>query len=59
MEAYMGLDGRAALRRRRRSRNQNRAFIAEWNEIAHPFDCKRGSFRKVLDRAEAAIAKAA
>jgi transposase len=35
------------------------AFIAEWNEIAHPFDWKRESFRKVLDRVEAAIAKAA
>lgn len=35
------------------------AFIAQWNEIAHPFDWKRESFRKVLDRAEAAIAKAA
>ena len=35
------------------------AFIAEWHEIAHPFDWKRESFRKVLARVDAAIAKAA
>jgi len=29
-------------------------LIAQWNEIAHPFDWKPESFRKVLDRTEAA-----
>jgi hypothetical protein len=34
------------------------AFIAEWNEVAHPFDWKRSSFDKVLAKVEQAIAAA-
>ena len=35
------------------------AFIAAWNERAHPFHWTRESFRKVLARIDAEIAKAA
>jgi transposase len=34
-------------------------FIAEWNELAHPFKWKRKSFDKVLAKVDAAIAAAA
>jgi hypothetical protein len=34
-------------------------FIDEWNQIAHPFDWKPGSFRKVLDKVAAAFNAAA
>jgi len=35
------------------------AFIAEWNELAHPFKWTKNSFAKVLAKVDAAIAKAA
>lgn len=35
------------------------AFIAEWNELAHPFNWTKNSFTKMLARVDAAIAKAA
>jgi hypothetical protein len=31
-------------------------FIAEWNEISHPFRWTTGSFEKILARIDAAIA---
>lgn len=35
------------------------AFIAEWNEIAHPFDWTPASFQKVLAKVEKNIKAAA
>lgn len=35
------------------------SFIAQWNEIAHPFNWTRQSFAKVLAKAEAALEAAA
>ncbi|MEK6606329.1 MAG: hypothetical protein AABZ30_01595 [Myxococcota bacterium] len=35
------------------------AFIAEWNEIAHPFDWTPSSFQKVLAKIEQNIKAAA
>jgi len=36
-----------------------KAFIVEWNEVAHPFNWTRESFRKVLAKVDAAIEAAA
>jgi len=47
---FEGLDDLAA---------QIDSFIAQWNEIAHPFNWTRQSFAKVLAKAEAALAKVA
>ena len=35
------------------------AFIAQWNQVAHPFNWTRASFDKVLAKVEAAIKQAA
>jgi hypothetical protein len=35
------------------------AFIAEWNQVAHPFNWTRASFDKVLAKCDAAIKQAA
>ena len=36
-----------------------KAFIVEWNEVAHPFNWTRQSFEKVLAKVDAAIEAAA
>ena len=35
------------------------SFIAEWNEVAHPFNWTRRSFDKILSKVDTALEKAA